>query len=46
MLHATQGIFVHSKRFNKQVEGIIMGNPLRLKMANFFAHLENFCGKV
>ena len=40
---------MHNERFYKQVEGIIMGNPLGPTMANFFmAHLEekNFCGKV
>ena len=41
MLLATQGIFMHNERFYKQVEGIIMGNPLGPTMANFFmAHLE------
>ena len=41
MLLAAQGIFMHNKRFYKQVEGIIMGNPLGPTMANFFmAHLE------
>ena len=36
MLLATQGIFMHNKRFYKQVKGIIMGNPLGSTMANFF----------
>ena len=41
VLLATQGIFMHNERFYKQVEGIIMGNPLGPTMANFFmAHLE------
>ena len=41
MLLATQGIFMHNERFYRQVEGIIMGNPLGPTMANFFtAHLE------
>ena len=41
MLLATQEIFMHNERFYKQVEGIIMGNPLGPTMANFFmAHLE------
>ena len=41
LLLATQGIFMHNERFYKQVEGIIMGNPLGPTMANFFmAHLE------
>ena len=41
MLPATPGIFMHNERFYKQVEGIIMGNPLGPTMANFFmAHLE------
>ena len=41
MLFATQGILMHYERFYKQVEGIIMGNPLGPTMANFFmAHLE------
>ena len=41
MLLATQGVFMHNEQFYKQVEGIIMGNPSRLTMANFFmAHLE------
>ena len=32
---------MHNERFYKQVEGIIMGNPLGPTMANFFmAHLE------
>ena len=49
MLLATQGIFMHNERFYKQVERIVMGNPLGPTMANFFmAHLEEkvFCGKV
>ena len=41
MLLATQRIFMHNERFYKQVEGIIMGNPLGPTTANFFmAHLE------
>ena len=41
MLLATQGNFMQNERFYKQVEGIIMGNPLGPTMANFFmAHLE------
>ena len=40
MLLVTQGIFMLNKRFYEQVEGIIMGNPLRPTMANFF--MANF----
>ena len=41
VLLPTQGIFMHNERFYKQVEGIIMGNPLGPTMANFFmVHLE------
>ena len=41
MLLASQGIFMHNEQFYKQVQGITMGNPLGLTMANFFkAHLE------
>ena len=41
MLLATQGIFMHNERFYKQIEGIIMDNPLGPTMANIFtAHLE------
>ena len=41
MLLTTQGIFMHNKRFYKQVDEIIMGNPLGPTRANFFmAHLE------
>ena len=36
MLFATPEIFMHNKRFYKQVEGIIIGNSLGRTMANFF----------
>ena len=48
MLLATQAIFMHNDRFYKQVEEIIMGNPLGPTMAKFFvAHLKEkiFAGK-
>ena len=35
MLLATQGIFVLNERFHKEVERIIMGNPLGPRMAIF-----------
>ena len=41
MLLAVQEIFMHDERFYKQVERIIIGNPLGPTMVNFFmAHLE------
>ena len=36
MLFATPEIFMHNKRFYKQVEGIIIGNSLGRTMADFF----------
>ena len=43
VLLPTQGIFMHNERFYKQVEGIIMGNPLGPTMANFFmVHLQRW----
>ena len=49
LLLATQGIFMHNERFYKQVEGIIMGNPLGPTMGKFLYgsfRRKNFCGKV
>ena len=49
MLLATQGIFMQSKRLQKQVERIVMGSPFVSTMAKFLHdsfRRENLCGKV